>query len=615
MAEKKNRTGQTVVFGLLGLLILSLGGFGIGNFGGSVRTIGSVGETEIPVNDYAVALQGQLRNVQARTGQAISLSTPQGQGLAEAVRRQLIAEAALDGETARLGLSVGDAAVQAEVLRTAAFQGLDGSFDRAAYAEVLRRSGMSEAAFENNIRAGAASSLTRAAVLGGVEAPQTLVDTLAAFVAERRDILWLRLDETALTEPLPAPTEAQLQTVYDGDPETYTEPERRQISYVSLTPEMMAGSITVEEDRLRAAYDDRSGEYNSPERRLVERLVYPDMAAAEAARAALDSGSNSFEALVQGRGLSLADVDLGDVTREDLGAAAEPVFALGGPGVAGPIETALGPALFRVNAILAAQNTPFEDVRADLNDELALERARREIAEQREAIDDLLAGGATLEEVAAETGMEFDTVELAADTSDGIAGYAGFRNAAETVAVGDFPEIIDLEDGGLAALRLDTLLAPALLPFEDVHDRLLVDWQRQETEGRLLQLAERIITARAAGDSFEAQGFAPEARTGLPRESFLEGAPEGLIGTIFTLADGAATAVAADGVVHVVALTAIKAEDPTAPETMALRQAITQTVAESLTQDLNDRFVSALEAEAGITLNQAAINAVHAQFP
>jgi peptidyl-prolyl cis-trans isomerase D len=38
-----------------------------------------------------------------------------------------------------------------------------------------------------------------------------------------------------------------------------------------------------------------------PERRLVERLVYPDQAAADAARARLDAGE-SFETLVADRG-------------------------------------------------------------------------------------------------------------------------------------------------------------------------------------------------------------------------------------------------------------------------------------------------------------------------
>ncbi|MDH3264155.1 MAG: SurA N-terminal domain-containing protein, partial [Paracoccaceae bacterium] len=142
MAERPKKKTNLAVWAVLGLLVFALGGFGIGNFGGSVRAIGAVGDTEISVNDYALALQNQLRARQAQTGQAVSLATPEGQSLAQAVRRQLIATAALENETARLGLSVGDERVRAEVLAVPAFQGIDGKFDREAYTFALRQNGL-----------------------------------------------------------------------------------------------------------------------------------------------------------------------------------------------------------------------------------------------------------------------------------------------------------------------------------------------------------------------------------------------------------------------------------------------------------------------------------------
>ena len=58
--------------------------------------------------------------------------------------------------------------------------------------------------------------------------------------------------------------------------------------------------------------------------------------------------------------LTLDDIDLGDVSKSDLGAAGEAVFALASPGIVGPFMSDLGPALFRMNAVLAAQNTTFD---------------------------------------------------------------------------------------------------------------------------------------------------------------------------------------------------------------------------------------------------------------
>ena len=616
MAEKPKKKSNIVVWAVLGLLVLALGGFGIGNFGGTVRSIGSVGDVEIPVQEYYLALQTELRAQQAETGQPVPLASPTGQRISERVRRQLIGGAALEQETRRLGISVGDEAVRQQVVATPAFRGLDGTFDRAAYAEVIRRSGLTESDFEENIRADAATGLVSAAVLAGVEPPVTQVEALAAFAGERRDVLWLILDAGALEGETPAPTEAELQAAYEANLAAYTRPERKQITYVVLTPEALIDEVTVDEAEIRALYDERAAEYNLPERRLVERLVFPDAAAAEAAKVALGSGSTSFDALVADRGLSLIDVDLGDVSEAQLGAAGAAVFALEAMGVAGPVETSLGPALFRVNAVLPAQETPFEEVREDLREELARGRARAQVDALRGEIEDLLAAGNTLEDVAGATAMELGSIEVAPDTADGVAAYAAFRDAAEAVTSDSFPQLFQLEDGGLAALRLDATLEPALMPLDEVRDRVTADWERAETQARLVDLAEELKAARAAGESWEVLGQSPTARDGIGRDSFLDGAPDGLVAEAFGLAEGGiAVASAPDGRVHLLEVAAVMPEDPQTPDAQAARTAFGGAAAQGIAQDMLNGFITALENAGGVTVNQAAINAVHGQFP
>src|SRR5690606_37477557 len=128
-----------------------------------------------------------------------------------------------------------------------------------------------------------------------------------------------------------------------------------------------------------AAYEERIDQYRQPERRIVGRLVFPSMEEAQAARKRLDSGDITFDELVAERGLTVDDIDLGEVTREDLGQAADAVFALEAPGIAGPVQTDLGPALISMNAILEAVDIPFEQAREDLRAEAALDRANRMI--------------------------------------------------------------------------------------------------------------------------------------------------------------------------------------------------------------------------------------------
>ncbi|MDP3379259.1 MAG: peptidyl-prolyl cis-trans isomerase, partial [Brevundimonas sp.] len=286
--------------------------------------------------------------------------------------------------------------------KIAAFQGVNGSFDRETYGRTLSQNGTNEATFEEGLRRDVARSLLTGAVSGGVVAPAALTDTLLSWAGEKRGFTMLILDESALDAPLPPPTEAEVQAYYDANIASYTRPEAKRIQYAALLPATLAPSVEVSEDSVKADYQARLSEFVIPEKRLVERLVYPDEAAAAEAKARLDAGT-SFEDLVRDRGLTLEDIDMGDVTRAELGDAGEAVFALQSPGVVGPLPSSLGPALYRMNAILMAQETTLDEARPQLVAALQVEAAAKQIDAKLEAVEDALAmrGSTDFEDLAA----------------------------------------------------------------------------------------------------------------------------------------------------------------------------------------------------------------------
>jgi peptidyl-prolyl cis-trans isomerase D len=72
MAKGARGKGANIfVWIILGLLIVGLAGFGVGGFGGSVRSIGKVGDREITTSDYARALQQEIRAYEAQIGQPV----------------------------------------------------------------------------------------------------------------------------------------------------------------------------------------------------------------------------------------------------------------------------------------------------------------------------------------------------------------------------------------------------------------------------------------------------------------------------------------------------------------------------------------------------------------
>ncbi|MGL4280342.1 MAG: SurA N-terminal domain-containing protein, partial [Albidovulum sp.] len=486
---RSKKRGNTLIWALMAMLMLGLIGFGTDNFGGSTQSIGSVGDQDIDLRDYARAVQREMQATSAQIGQPVNFEQAQQLGIDQSVLARLLASAALEGEADRLGLSVGDGAVRDRLSSFTAFNGLDGKFDREAYKLALQREGMTEGEFEGKLRKEAARTILQSAALGATTSPDILDDRITAWATETRDFTLAELIPSDLPAAVAAPSEEQVKAYYDAHPEPYTKPETRRITYVWLSPEMLADKVQLDEAALRKSYDERIKEFVTPERRLVEKLVYPDMAAAEAAKARLDKGEVDFAGLAKERGLELPDVDLGEVSKEDLGPAGDAVFALTAPGFAGPIDTDLGPALFAMNGILDAQEVTFEEAREDLSSEAAFDQARRMIAEQNDKLQDLLASGATLEDVTKESDMQLFTIEFDATTQEGIAAYAPFRDAALKAMEGDFPALTALDDGGVFALRLDGIDPPALRPLDEVRDQVVADWTKAETQAALGRLA------------------------------------------------------------------------------------------------------------------------------
>jgi peptidyl-prolyl cis-trans isomerase D len=493
---------------------------------------------------------------------------------------------------------------------------LDGKFDSDTYKSALNNIGENPAKFEQGLREDLARTLLQGALTTGVTMPAIYGDVVVEWIGERRTISVATMGTNALSTGVPIPTEADIKAQYEATPAPYTAPETRNMTYVWLTPEMLSGEVELDDASLRQLYDDNIAQFVQAERRLVERLVFGTSDEAAAAAARLAAGETTYEDEITARGLDIVDADMGDVALGDLGTAGDAVFALTLSEVSDVIDTDLGPALFRVNGILDASEISFEDARADLSIEMAADAARRDIADMIENLDDLLASGATLEDIATETRLELGQLDWTTTSEDGIASYSAFVDAVKSAEVGDFPEIIQLSDGGIFALRLDAITPATLNPLEDVRDQVIADWEVAETARQMLVRAQDIESQVASGTPLSELGFPVETFDAITRQDFISTMPDGFIDAVFEpgLAKGATTLIQGDGRVVIALIDAVLPPEDTADNT-AIADSYIASAAQGAAQDVIAAFSSALRAREGTSINQTAVNAIHAQLP
>jgi peptidyl-prolyl cis-trans isomerase D len=611
---------NVLVWIILGLLIVGLAGFGITTGGGGGQAVAEVGDRRVEAEAYARALDQELRAISGQIGRPLPMAEARRFGIDRIVLARLVADAALDDEAARRGLSTGDATVQAMVLATPAFRGADGGFDRQAYGFALERAGLTPAEFERLLRAEATREILAAAVQAPVAMPAVAAETLLGHLGERRRFAWIGLDAGLLETPTPAPGAAELAAFHAADPERYRRPERRRIVYALLDPEVLAATIEIPEAELRAAYDAVRARFETPERRIVDRIGFGTAEEAAAALARIEAGEIDFDGLAAERGLSPQEIDQGEATRADLTEeAAAAVFGAEGPGVVGPAATPLGPSLFRVNAVLAPVSVPFEAARDELARERALEAALAEVAAAAPVAEDLIAGGARIEEIVEETGFAPGEIVLDATTTGGLADDPAFRAAAEAAEPGEETDLVELASGGLATLRVEAVEPPAPIPLEEIRAEVAADWRAAEDRRRLAALA--------AGFEAELAGGLPiadlAARLGRPlreagplaRGEAPPEAPEGLVAAVFAAPPGGAATIAEDEGVALAQVTEVIGFDAAAPEGAALVASATEELGDQAAEDALVLFTQALQAQAGLRVDQALVERVLAQFP
>lgn len=615
MSITTKEVSRWLFWALMGLVMVGLIGFGSFNFGKRATALGSVGDTEISADRYYREVNAQLNAIQAQTGKHMPFAQAQAFGVDRAALQTVINQVALENESARLGVSVGDDQVAKRIRDISAFAGPDGKFNRDTYDFVLKQSGLTPKDFEQSLRSEVARTILQSAVSNGVAMPASYTDTLYGWVREARDFTWAKLDASVLSAPVGLPGDAALSAYYDAHPADFTLPATRKITYAWLRPEDVIDQIDVSDDELRKLYDSRIDEFKKPERRLVERLVFGTEAEAQAAAKRISDGTATFDDIVAERGLTLDAIDLGDVAETDLGDAGPAVFAIDKPGIVGPATSDLGPALFRMNAILPAQETSFEDAKAGLKADYAADAARRKISDMVNDLDDALAGGATLEDLGKEYGMTLAQIDWTGTESDGIAAYDNFRTAANAVQDGDYPEIKDLSDGGVFALRLDKTIASRLQTLDEVQAAATAGWQHQETLARVADRAKAMIAEIKAGKTPAGLGLTETTEKGQTRDGFIDGTPKAMMEQVFGLAAAGDWAVVpdADGAI-LVRLDAIHPADQTSDNASAIKAKFAQSADQALSLDVLQAFSAALEDSAGITLNQAMINSVNANF-
>ncbi len=514
----RKSAGSWIVKSFLLLLVASFAVWGVGDIlrsGGDTAVI-VVGDREVSTAEFSRAYQQQFRQLSNQLGGTLTPDQAREFGLVGATLQQLIASALLDETAGRLGIVVPDSVIAAQIRANPTFHNTSGEFDRLIYGQALRAAGMSPEYFEAQSRVESARRQLLASVSDGAVAPRPLAEAVYRYREERRAAELLVVPATAIQD-VGTPDEAALAAFHRDNIVRFTAPEYRTVSFVTLLPEDLISEVAVSEEELREAFDDRAGEFFTPERRTVEQMLFADSIAAGKAHSLVSEGMDFAAAAREAGSLNPDDLLLGQLTEADLPDEARAmVFALPADGVSGPVETGFGWHVFRVTAIEPGQDPGFNEVRDELEAEIALVKAQDVLFEISNALEDELAGGARLADAAARVDLRPRHIEAVDNTGRDPAGELvselpndpEFLDAVFGAEEGVETPLTETGNGLSFIVLVERVTPPIERPLTTVRDEVTEAW-RVERRKELTAVAAEEIAARARGGAMLA-GLASE---------------------------------------------------------------------------------------------------------
>ncbi|MEQ1514143.1 MAG: peptidyl-prolyl cis-trans isomerase [Lysobacteraceae bacterium] len=369
---------------------------------------------EVSVDDFRSAFERVRQNQRASAGENFNVSEFESIDNKRRILELLVDERVMRMSTEREGFAIGDAQVRRAIEAIPDFQ-VDGKFDLQRYRLMLasRAPAMTAKQFDQQIREDLKQQMLARQLQSSAFVTNAEGLRLIALLGEKRDVSYAALPAPpADTAPVAA---TEIASWYKAHPEDFRSPETVSIEYVDIDGAALPLPAAIDENSLKAQYEQDKARFVEPEQRLTSHiLVKVDAGADAVARKAAEAKAQDILQKVKAAGADFAALarqysedggskdgggDLGWISKN--GQMIKPfedaVFATAAGTISGPIKTDFGWHIIQVRETKPGHEKPFEEARPELERmlaETARERAYNDLTGM--LVDEVLKSPTTL---------------------------------------------------------------------------------------------------------------------------------------------------------------------------------------------------------------------------
>lgn len=498
---------------------------------------------------------------------------------------------------------------------------LTGELDLKTYQNVLTQNRMTTADFEQQLSDDIQMKALDTAASGAIIAPKLLSGIQAVYLAESREVDWFVVDTAQVPEP-DAPTDEDVLAYYNENLTALAQPERRGIDLLKMSTDDFVSNATVTEQEISTIYEaSKSSRFSEPDQRTYTIMYFVDRELAKTAVGNLAVGTDVSDLT----GVIYSDTKTGVESSETDQVLKDGMF---GPGrqagtMIGPREVNGEWQVARLVSVQPGAAIALEFVADIIREERAREQAQNILNETINTLDELIAAGYSLSEIASQMGLpvlSYAPVDQAGITEDGrnfsslLAAQEPFEEAFE-LPIGEASYRGDA-DGAVYVASTRSVVAPYTPAFETLEDNIRLGLIRQNRatavqdwiaamEARISSDESTLAVEAAAVNGTVQSPAIPVTRLNVEQS----GLPNALINGVFGAEEGRTFSIPSRTGDRYLVARLNKINAPTEEDTAVL--ASTANIA--ITTSLENDILAALRAEVlnavDVKVNTAAFNA------
>ncbi len=372
---------------------------------GSTGYVAVVDGEEINRREYEQAIRNQQENLRNMLGENFDSSLLDNPEMRLAVLENLIRQKLLRREAGRVGLTILDSQLAAEIQDISFFHE-DGKFSYQRYRDLLQRQGMSPAMFEARLAGEIMQQQLVEGITKSIVVPAVVARKVQSLSETRYEINRITLSPAQYVDQV-EPDEAAIQAYYDDHYQDFMLPERVRVEYVVLSLDELAQQEQVSAEEIRKYYDEHQAEFGQPEERRASHILLTVSAdATEEEKATIRGRAEQIldqvkqdpdklpelaAELSEDPGSAKMGGDLGFFSRGLMDKAfEEEVFQMQPDEIRGLVETPFGFHIIKLTAIKKAEITGFEDARDHIEQLLKRQKVSERFGELAEDFSNIV---------------------------------------------------------------------------------------------------------------------------------------------------------------------------------------------------------------------------------